>query len=235
MSDELVSELRELAAGGEKPPALTGAEIRGRAVRRRRRRRTATAAAGASVAAALALVAAVNLGGADRKPPPAASPTAVPAPTRPAADVTVDLSRHVLSAAGRRLPLSSGTSKKPTPTGRMTVTVKNAVARISGATVGFPDAYDFKVPWYLELTAADGTRSFIAGMTYNDKAPGSYDITSGWIGLRPKDAEWLYRQVPVGAVIDIEDPGRTPSPTPTAADRDTATASSGAGSGASAR
>ncbi|MFD5629766.1 MULTISPECIES: L,D-transpeptidase [unclassified Streptomyces] len=227
MSDELtsglVAELRELAATGETPPPVSGAEIRGRAVRRRRHRRTATAAAGASVLAVLALVVSLNLGGGtDGHPGPAASPTGVPSPAA-AADATVDLSRRVVTVAGRELPLSSGAPETPTATGRMTVAARTSTKLVPADELGFA-GYDIKVSWYVELRAPDGTTNYIAGLGYDDKAPGNYDLTSGWIGLRPSDAQWLYGQLEVGSVVDIEGsassaanaPSPT-SPTPTAA------------------
>ncbi|MFD9460599.1 L,D-transpeptidase [Streptomyces sp. NPDC060027] len=212
MSDELTFDLRELAAEGEKPPTLTGAEIRGRAVRRRRRRRTALAAAGTSVAGALALVFALSLGGGtDRELPPAASPT-VTAPPPATPDATVDLGRRVLSVAGRQLPISAGTVKTPTPTGRMTVVRKKAVGVLTARDLGFNDKYDIKAPWVIVLGASDGSENFIATMTFDEKAPGAHDRTSGWIGLRQADAKWLYQQLSPGAVIDVETSGASDRP-----------------------
>ncbi|MCX5559197.1 L,D-transpeptidase [Streptomyces sp. NBC_00038] len=212
MSDELTSELRELAVTGETPPPLSGAEIRGRAVRRRRHRRTAAVVVGASAAAALALVVALNLGGGDtnQHPSPAASPTG--RPTTPAtADAVVDLSRRVVTVAGRELPLSSGSAQTPTPADRMTVTARVTMKLIPAEELGYK-GYDLKVPWFIELRAADGKTNYIAGLAYDEKAPGNYDLTSGWIGLRESDAEWLYGQLKEGSVVDIE--GTAPTPTP---------------------
>jgi hypothetical protein len=118
VSDDLTSGLRELAAEGEALPALSGAEIRGRAVRRRRRRRTAVAvavaSASASASATLALVVVVNLGGGtEQRPAPAASPTGTPSlPAAP--DATVDLSRRVVSrgASCRSPPGPSGRPRR---------------------------------------------------------------------------------------------------------------------------
>ncbi|MFD4523776.1 L,D-transpeptidase [Streptomyces sp. NPDC058470] len=216
MSDELTSELtaelRELAAAGETPPALSGAEIRGRAARRRRHRRTAATAVGASAAAALALVVALNLGGgaADRHPSPAGSPTGTPSvPATP--DATVNLSRRVVTVAGRELPVSSGALETPTATGRMTVTAKASTKVMPSEDIVGP-GYDLKVSWFIELLAADGRTNYIAALSYDEKAPGVYDRTSGWIGLRMSDAEWLYGQLAVGSVVDIE--GTAPTATP---------------------
>ncbi|MEV7345201.1 L,D-transpeptidase [Streptomyces sp. NPDC093544] len=222
MSDELTSELtaelRELAAAGETPPPLSGAEIRGRAVRRRRHRRTAATVAGASAAAALALVVALNLGGAgtDRNPSPAGSPTGMPS-TPATADATVDLSRRVVTVAGRELPLSSGAVETPTAPGRMTVTSKASMKLMPSDDIVGP-GYDLKVSWFIELLAPDGKTNYIAALAYDEKAPGAYDRTSGWIGLRMSDAEWLYGQLEVGSVVDIEGaaPTATLEPTPTA-------------------
>jgi lipoprotein-anchoring transpeptidase ErfK/SrfK len=216
VSDELTSQLKELAQKGETPPPVPGAQIRLRAVRRRRRRRTAAAVAGACAATALALVHALNLGGGDstdRHQPPATRPTGTP--TTPAApDATVDLSRRVLTAAGRTLPISSGTEPLPTPTGRMKVTAKEAAKVVPASNVGVQnDAYTVKLPWVIELASTDGSATtFIGALTYDEKAPGAYDRTDGWIGLRPKDAKWLYGQLRLGAVVDIE--GATPTATP---------------------
>ncbi|WP_329546536.1 L,D-transpeptidase [Streptomyces sp. NBC_01356] len=234
MSDELTSELtaelHELAATGEMPPPLSGAEIRGRAVRRRRHRRTAAAVVGASAAAALALVLALNLGGGDtdRHPSPAASPTGTP--TTPATpDASVDLFRRVVTVAGRELPLSSGSPLTPTRAGRMTVTAKVSMKVVPAEELRF-EAYDMKLPWFIELRASDGKTNYIAGLTYDEKAPGYYNTTSGWIGLRESDAEWLYGQLKEGSVVDIEGAAPTPTPmsTPTAASP-TDTAAEGAG------
>ncbi|WP_051370354.1 L,D-transpeptidase [Streptomyces sp. 142MFCol3.1] len=212
MSDELTSNLRELAAAGETRPTLTGAEIRGRAVRRRRRRRTVVATASVSAAAALALLVAVDLrGGTDQRPAPAASPTGTPSfPATP--DATVDLSRRQIDVAGRVLPVTSGTELRPTATGRMTVTAKSAAKVMPGTTVGLKSGYDLKVSWVIELSSSSGSANYIAAIAYDEKAPGNYDRTTGWIGLRSADAAWLYKQVKLGAVIDIE--GSAPRSTP---------------------
>lgn len=82
------------------------------------------------------------------------------------------------------------------------------------------------------LGASDGSENFIATMTFDEKAPGNYDRTSGWIGLRQADAKWLYQQLSPGAVVDIEASAGTSSPTPTGVDGGAATAGTGAGPGA---
>ncbi|MFF1745082.1 L,D-transpeptidase [Streptomyces mirabilis] len=204
MSDELASGLRELAQDAETPPSVSGAEIRLRAVRRRRRRFrwTAVTVAGACAAASLALVVALNLTGGDRedRPSPAASPTAPPSTPSPAApDATVDLSRRMLTVAGRELPISSGSVRYPTAGGRMMVVSKDSVKALSM----FAGKYMEKVAWVIGLRAADGTTNFVGTLTGDEKAPGNYDVTTGWIGLRRADAVWLYKQLEPGAVIEI--------------------------------
>ncbi|MER5403758.1 L,D-transpeptidase [Streptomyces sp. NPDC002769] len=220
MSDELPSELasdlRELAVSGEAPPSVSGAEVRFRAVRRRRRRRTAVtvSVAGVCAAASLALLLALNLGGGGtrERPSPAASPTA-PARTPVAVGATVDLARRVLTAAGRDMPVSVGMPGRPTPTGRMTVVAKRDVRVVPALEVGPKDVYALKVPWVIELRAADGTTNFVGALSTDQKAPGNYDVTDGWIGLRPADAQWLYGQLDLGAVVEIGDTVSGPSET----------------------
>lgn len=215
MSDELTFRLRELAQEAEAPVPVPGAEIRRRAVRRKRRRRTAGVVTGACAATALALVLALNVGGdgTDRSPAPAASPTGTPTtPVSP--DAIVDLSRRVLTVEGIHLPISSGTLEKPTPTGRMKVTAKEAVKVTSSSTAGFSkQAYTLKIPWVLELSSVDGSSStYIGTLTYDENAPGTYERTNGWIGLRQYDAKWLYSRLRLGSVVDIE--GAAPTGTP---------------------
>ncbi|MFE7766234.1 L,D-transpeptidase [Streptomyces sp. NPDC057438] len=56
---------------------------------------------------------------------------------------------------------------------------------------------------------------WIAGIAHNEKAPGAYDATDGWIGLRTADARWLFERLPKDAVVDIRDirdTRATPSP-----------------------
>ncbi|WEH16632.1 L,D-transpeptidase [Streptomyces sp. VNUA24] len=55
---------------------------------------------------------------------------------------------------------------------------------------------------------------WIAAIAHNEKAPGTLDVTSGWIGLRTADARWLFERLPEDAVVDIRNPRSTPTPTP---------------------
>ncbi|MFE7839026.1 L,D-transpeptidase family protein [Streptomyces sp. NPDC057474] len=289
MSDELTVRLRELAGTAEASPPGSGAEVRATAGRRRRRRRTTAAVAGGCAAAGLAAVLTLNVAshGTEQRPSTAATsrPIATAAP-----DVTVDLSRRVLTVAGRELPISAGTVRMPTPTGLMTVTVKSRTKVVTGPTIGSPsDAYDLKLSWVLELSpieasataegdggevggagstseatdgtgtsdgtevtdgaeASDGTGTsddateategaeatdgadmggggptqsparravWIAAITHNEEAPGNYDATTGWIGLRTTDARWLYERLSQGAVVEIRSTAPTPASTPT--------------------
>ncbi|MFG2476687.1 L,D-transpeptidase [Streptomyces fagopyri] len=216
LDSELSSDLRELAAFGETLPPVPGAEIRFRAVRRRRRRRTAVAVsvAGACAAASLAVLLALNLGdgGTRERPSPAASPTAPPSasPTAPpstpvAVGATVDLARRVLTAAGRDMPISAGMPGHRTPMGRMAVVAKEDVRLVPAVEVGLKGVYGLKVSWVVELRAADGTTNFVGALSADQKAPGNYDVTGGWIGLRPADAQWLYGQLDPGAVVEVGD------------------------------
>ncbi|QFQ98854.1 L,D-transpeptidase [Streptomyces phaeolivaceus] len=284
MSDELTVRLRELAESVEAPPPGSGAEIRATAGRRRRRRRTTAAVAGGCVAAGMAAVLTLNVAshGSEQHPPTASRTTQ--SATRAVPDATVDLSRRVLTVAGRELPVSTGTARTPTPTGLMTVTLKRGSKVVPATTVGLGlgDEYDLKLSWVLELTpidkttgragaeaaeapaeataeaptevaaetaeapeATDGTDGtgptedtslspspsptpslgpaanaiWIAALTYNEKAPGAHDTTSGWIGLRSTDAQWLYRRLSEGALVEIRGtaptaPATDPVPTP---------------------
>ncbi|MFJ6832548.1 L,D-transpeptidase family protein [Streptomyces sp. NPDC091209] len=235
MSRELASDLRELAADGERPPTLTGAEIRGRAVRRRRRRRTALAAAGVSVAGALALVLSLSPGGGTRHdPPPAASPTVTPSPSSSAApDATIDLGRRVISVAGRELTLTSDNLTGYVPDFRSTVAGKEPSMMFSGKTVGLGGTYSFKASWAIELVDPDGRTNFVGAMT-ND-GQGRFQVSHGWIGLREADAKWLYERLAPGSVVEIRPSSGGPSsPNPTAVHGGSVTAGAGTATGSAA-
>ncbi|WP_327344618.1 L,D-transpeptidase [Streptomyces europaeiscabiei] len=263
MSDELTVRLRELAETAEALPPGSGAEVRAIAGRRRRRRRTTAAVAGGCAAAGLAAVLTLNVAshGTEQRPSTAASSEAG---ASAAPDATVDLSRRVLTFAGRELPITAGTARNPTPTGPMTVTVKRSSVVLNGQTVGFDAEYGLKFVWVMELAPAEasatgvgeapgtgGTRGpaeateateasdtgdgtdtdgsvswaptqspalrglWISAISHNEKAPGNTDVTTGWIGLRTTDAQWLYEQLSEGAVVEIRNPGPTPTPVPT--------------------
>ncbi|MEE1758141.1 L,D-transpeptidase family protein [Streptomyces sp. SP18BB07] len=281
MFDELTVRLRALAESAESVPPGSGAEVRATAGRRRRRRRTTAAVAGGCAAAGLAAVLTLNAVSHGTEQLPSTTASIPPGATAEAPDATVDLSRRVLTVAGRELPISAGTLETPTPTGRMTVTAKADVRLVPGATLGFGDEYDGQLTWVLELTpvgtaapaAADATGEsalteatagtdtntgagpfdpadpdpdadpdpetaptdatgtggraspaptltpgdsavWIAALPHNEKAPGTFDMTSGWIGLRTTDARWLYGRLTTGAIVDIRGTSPTPPTTP---------------------
>ncbi|TFV32548.1 hypothetical protein E4K10_22025 [Streptomyces sp. T1317-0309] len=216
MSDDLTAGLRALAESGQAPPPVPGSEIRRRAGVRRHRRRTAAAIAGASAAAALGVVALLGFTGADT-PPSRTSPASLPtspqvgpsAQAGPAA--TVDLSRRTLTIGRRELPVSAGTVRARTPTGRMTVTALANLKTVPGKDVGLKGAYRAKVRWVVELRAADGTTTYLGGLVYNAKAPGHYDVTSGWIGLDLVNAKWLHGHLRVGTWSRSRSAGHRPT------------------------
>ncbi|WP_052744155.1 L,D-transpeptidase [Streptomyces odonnellii] len=205
---QLSGALRELAQSHESPPRLPGAEIRRRAAVRRGRRRGAALAGGAVAAGAVVVALTVGFGaGQDGPAERAATPAASRGAPAPLAG-TADLSRRLLTVAGRELPISSGALKAPTPTGRMTVTAKYLNKRMptegmgAGAVVG--REYEVRLPWVIELRTPDNRTNYIVAMTYNESAPGRQDTTHGWIGLRSSDAEWLYERLRPGDILAVE-------------------------------
>ncbi|WP_033320445.1 L,D-transpeptidase [Streptomyces yerevanensis] len=220
---ELARTLHELAEDHETPLPVPGAEIRRRAVRRRRRRHASLATVGAGAVAAVSLVLSMAfVGGKDgggkdghsRPPAPPAATLKAPGPSSVAGSVpaaTVNLSRRELVVGGRVLPISAGAAKTPTPTGRMTVTGKYKVAVLPADTLGFGRGYETKTPWVIQLRTPQNRTNYIVAFTLDEKAPGNYDSTAGWIGLRRGDAEWLYRRIEPGAVVAVV--GAAPTPT----------------------
>ncbi|MFF8293395.1 L,D-transpeptidase [Streptomyces sp. NPDC016309] len=201
MSDELGDALRALSEGRRPAPPVPGAAIRRLAVRRRRRRHAAVTSG--LVAAVVAVVVPLTLGG-DPAPETGGRPErpATAAPTPPEV-ARVDLSRRVLSAAGRDLPVTSGKAGHRTPVGSFTVSAKHASKRVSGTEVGMSGAYTTVLPYVIELRSAGGAVTRIAAIPHHEQAPGTLDVTPGWIGLRPADAAWLYGNLDPGDVVTV--------------------------------
>ncbi|GHE04093.1 L,D-transpeptidase [Streptomyces alanosinicus] len=224
---ELSGALRTLAEEHQVAAPVPGAEIRRRAVRRGRRRRTAVALAGVTAAAALAVTLTAGLGhhsdaGPGRRATPATglSPRPSPAPSRTApADAVVDLTKLTMTVDGRVLAISPGVPKAPTPTGRFTVIGKSPVRPLKTGTDGDgvsgsggtgSGAAEVSAPWAIELLSARTRKvTFAIALTFDPKAPGNYATTTGWIGLRPADAKWLYTRLAKGSVVLVT--GRTPT------------------------
>ncbi|MFJ6571871.1 L,D-transpeptidase [Streptomyces sp. NPDC091292] len=200
--DRLTLALRDLAAGHRMPPVVPAAEIRRRAVRRRRMRRTGLAGSAAVGIAALTLALTADFGdeAPHTRPVRAAAPSDTEEPF-----ATVDLERRAMTVDGRDLPVSTGDAKSPTPTGRMTVVAKYATQRLSATSATF-GMYDMRLPWVVQLRTPSGGTNYIVALTFNEKAPGEYDATGGWIGLRTRDAKWLYTQVRPGDEVTVEGP-----------------------------
>lgn len=201
MSDDLTAALREVAADYETPAPGPGAEVRRRAALRRRRRRAAVGVAGIAVAGVVIGLSAFPGTHNDR----GSATTPMPGISRvTAAQVTVDLSRHRMSVAGRELPVSAGIAKFPTPTGQMTVTAKYREKSFPASTVGLGGGYTLTLPWVIEFRTPDGGTDYVVALTYYDTSVlGARDVTHGWIGLRPADAEWLYQNVRQGTAITV--------------------------------
>ncbi|MGW2228781.1 L,D-transpeptidase [Streptomyces formicae] len=201
MSDDLSAALHDLAADHRTPPPVPGAEIRRRAVLRRRRRRTAVAG-GALVTAAVAVTVTVGLlSGSDGRPDRTPAPVATQGHRKVVA--TLDLDRHRMTVGGRSLPVSAGSAQHPTPTGRMTVTAVHREKRMPAGDTGLGGEYDLKLPWVVELRTPEGRANYLVALTYDEKAPGTRDITRGWIGLRTDDARWLHDRLEPGDVIMV--------------------------------
>lgn len=206
---QLTGALRELAQSHESPPRLPGAEIRRRAAVRRGRRRGAALAGGAVAAGAVVVALTVGLGVGQGGGPAEWAATPAASHSAPASPVgTADLSRRLLTVAGRELPISSGVLKAPTPTGRMTVTAKYLTKLMPtagmGVGAGMGGEYEVRLPWVIELRTPDNRTNYIVAMTYDEKAPGRQDTTHGWIGLRSSDAEWLYERLRPGDILAVE-------------------------------
>lgn len=232
MSDELSTALSEFAADQETRPVLTGAEIRGRAVRRARRRMAGTLGAGA---VALALVAFVltagfpgSTGSSDpagegrRGQLPAASTPAVPSPRgtsgktsapEPGAPVvgTVSLAKSALYVGDRVMPLTSSLPDGPKVVGPLTVYRKHVTKVVTVTVLTAGTAYTTDVSLAVELRDAHDEPVYV-GLAFSYKEGSSKGetgndtgarATGGWIGLDAADAKWFYANAKIGSALSI--------------------------------
>ncbi|MEU0899947.1 hypothetical protein [Streptomyces massasporeus] len=199
MSDELARALRELAERHRAAPRVGPAEIRARAERRGRRRR-ATLVLGATTVAvcALTVAAALTPPAEDTAPlsptparTPAHPPTAAPATSSPAplsgpgtADL-LDMNRRTLTVGDRVMPVDRESATALAAGRELTVTAKYDVLPPSASAVrtGRPDA---RIPYVVELRAADGSPVYIGYLPANART------SSDWVGLTGADARWFY-------------------------------------------
>ncbi|MEV0910235.1 hypothetical protein [Streptomyces hokutonensis] len=226
-TDELSVVLREFAAEAEQGarPVLTGAEVRGRAVRRARRRMAGTLGAVALALVGFALT--LDLTGKDngRQLPGAAVPavpsqSAPPSPSAASAAVStpvsavpatgsVDLAKRALLVGGRVMPLTSDSANSPAFVGPLTVYGKHdtKVVTVTDSTAGV--GLYTEVTLAVELRDADNTPVYVGiARSYKGKSLGKQGTdgtggTGGWIGLDGADAKWFYQDVKIGTVLSV--------------------------------
>jgi len=219
LSAELSTALREFAAEHETPTVLTGAEVRGRAVRRTRRRMAGTLGAGAVALALVAFALTLNPDSEGRgkqrqvpaappavpSSPPAASGTASSPAARVPVTGTVDLGKRILSVGDRVMPMTSGLTDSRKFAGPMTVYSRkpdNKVLYVNDPAYG--TRYNAEISLAVELLDADKEPVYVgAALSYNKKDLGKYATSGGWISLDPADAKWFYTNVKTGSVLSL--------------------------------
>ncbi|MEV5531070.1 hypothetical protein [Streptomyces prunicolor] len=224
LSTELSAELRELAARQESRPVLTGAEIRGRAVRRGRRRVVGTLGAGA---VAVALVAsALTLGftgftgsegssgdGHEGQLPAATHALPSPRVTSGAASTPapravavgmVALGKRALIVGDRVMPLTSGLPDSRKLVGPLTVHKKHETKVVTVTELTDGTAYTTEVSLAVELRDAHNEPVYV-GVAYSskEKSTGKYGTGGSWMGLDPTDAKWFYEDAKIGSVLSV--------------------------------
>jgi len=220
LSTELSAELRELAARQESRPVLTGAEIRGRAVRRGRRRVVGGLGAGAVAFAVTAFALTVGFTHSDddgngRQLPAATHADPVPSPRVTSTDAstpvprapvtgTVVLGKRVLIVGGRVMPMTSGLPDSPELAGPLTVYKKHETKVVTVTDLAGGVAYTTEVSLAVELRDANDDPVYVGiAFSSKEKSTGEQDTGAGWIGLDPADAKWFYEDAKIGSVFSV--------------------------------
>ncbi|MEU8591180.1 hypothetical protein AB0C59_29875 [Streptomyces sp. NPDC048664] len=204
---ELSTRLHLLAAQGTAAAPTTGAQVRGRAVRRRRARR------GALCATALAALAAVA-GGAPDSPTRAPVPPAAPPPA-PVQRVTIDLDAHTLAVEGRKFRISGLDEACPIGETLVTVRAKHPALKMPPNSAAKYVASARVRRWAVTFTDRAHRQRLLMGALYPVEGLGSIgnDAGPGSVDLSPSDGKWVYDAIRVGARVEIRGhQGAKPAP-----------------------
>ncbi|MDH6214837.1 L,D-transpeptidase [Streptomyces pseudovenezuelae] len=221
---ELSGALREFAARHETSPALTGAEVRGRAaVRRARRRVTGTLVAATAALALVAFALTLDLtnstnsaspaGSGTQRQIPAATPSAAqsasatvsPVPRTPVTAGSVDLGKGIMIVGKRVMPLTDGSPNTPKVVGPLTVYDRRPEVKTLTVTTPTGDArYNAEISYVVELRDADNMPVYVgAALRFDKENVGRYATSAGWIDLDESDAKWFYASVKPGTAIEV--------------------------------
>lgn len=224
VSSEVSAELRELAARQESRPVLTGAEIRGRAVRRGRRRVVGGLGAGAVALAVIAFALTAGFTHSDddgngRQLPAATHADPVPSPRVTSTDAStpvprkpvtgrVVLGKRVLIVGGRVMPMTSGLPDSPEPAGPLTVYKKHETKVVTVTDLAGGVAYTTEVTLAVELRDTHGEPVYVGiALSSKERSVGEQDTGAGWIGLDSADAKWFYQDAKIGSVFSVSRAG----------------------------
>jgi len=219
LSNELSAELRELAARQESRPVLTGAEVRGRAVRRGRRRVVGGLGAGAVAFAVIAFALTVGFTHSDdegngRQLPAATHADPVPSPRVTSTDAstpvpsapvtgTVVLGKRVLIVGGRVMPMTSGLPDS-LATGPLTIYKKHETKVVTVTDLAGGVAYTTEVSLAVELRDTHDEPVYVGiALSSKEGSVGKHDTGAGWIGLDSADAKWFYEDAKIGSVFSV--------------------------------
>ncbi|MTE19862.1 L,D-transpeptidase family protein [Streptomyces sp. TRM43335] len=120
---------------------------------------------------------------------------------------TVDLERHTMTVSEdgevvRTIPISGGSPEYPTWNGTMVVLRKQAMVRMTSASVGIDDHYDLQVPWAVHMTTS-GTYTHAAPWNEGKGYFGRVNTSHGCVGMSTTDGKWFYDRSVPGDIIEV--------------------------------
>lgn len=119
----------------------------------------------------------------------------------------VDLEKHTMTVfeGGRRvrtIPVSGGSPEYPTWNGTTVVLRKQAVVRMTSASVGIDDHYDLRVPWAVHTTTS-GTYTRAALWNEGKGSFGRGNTSHGCVGMSAADGRWFHGRSVPGDLIEV--------------------------------
>ncbi|MEU6220118.1 L,D-transpeptidase [Streptomyces sp. NPDC047022] len=203
---DLSARLHHLAAHGTAPAPATGAQVRGRAVRRRRNRRAALSTTVLAAAALTVVTTGVLDSPAKKATPPATyvshSPRPAPSPV-PVQRVTVDLDAYKLTIEGKTFRIGKPSPNCPIGETTVTVTAKYPTLRMPPEKVTQRVDVALRAVTFTDRSHHERLLLFTLNPDAGLSAIGN-DFDAGAISLSPEDGKRVYDAIEPGARVEIK-------------------------------
>lgn len=135
--------------------------------------------------------------------------------TRDRVEALVDASTHRMTVSRngkelRTVPVTTGKPGFETRNGVKVVLSQQELVRMTGTSIGIAegsaDSYDLQVQWATQVTLSG---EYVHAAPWSVGSQGVANVSHGCVGMSPADAEWFYRLVRPGDLVEVVGSGGT--------------------------